>query len=100
MEEFLISLATESDRRCGCNLMKAYKLIQYVHIEDCTHILANFLKRIYEKHLLFEAFRKLIGEVRKSGFSVKKTANICLPVCEEKCGLLIFFLVLNRQKND
>ena len=64
----------------GYNLTKAYKLSQYIHVEDCTHILADFLEKIYGKHPLFEAFRKLIGEVRKNGFSVKKIANICLLV--------------------
>ena len=45
----------------GNNLRKAYKLLYYKHIEDCTHIFANALKRIYGKDELFEQFRKLIG---------------------------------------
>lgn len=63
----------------GCNLMKAYKLSKCVHIEDCTHILANFLKKIYEKHSLFEAFRKLIGEVRKKWFLSKENSKYMPP---------------------
>ena len=63
----------------GCNLRKAYKLGLYVHIEDCTHILANFLKKIYEAHPLFEAFRKLIGEVRKKWFLSKENSKYMPP---------------------
>ena len=63
----------------GCNLRKAYKLGQYVHIEDCTHILANFLKKIYEEYPLFEAFRKLIGEVRKKWFLSKENSKYMPP---------------------
>jgi hypothetical protein len=48
----------------GNNLCKAYKLGNYVHIEDCTHVLANHLKHIYQKNELFEGFRKLIGKLR------------------------------------
>lgn len=49
----------------GNNLRKAYKSMNYTHIEDCTHILANHLKRLYSTDVDFEAFRKLIGDLRK-----------------------------------
>lgn len=49
----------------GNNLRKAYKSMNYTHIEDCTHILANHLKRLYSTDVDFEAFRKLIGVLRK-----------------------------------
>jgi hypothetical protein len=50
----------------GNNLRKAYKSLNYKHIEDCTHVLANHLKRLYEKEEDFKLFRKLIGELRQS----------------------------------
>jgi hypothetical protein len=50
----------------GNNLRKAYKSLNYNHIEDCTHVLANHLKRLYEKEEDFKLFRKLIGELRQS----------------------------------
>lgn len=31
----------------GLNLKKAYKLLNYSHVEDCTHLLANHLKKLY-----------------------------------------------------
>ena len=49
----------------GTNLRGAYKLLGINQIEDCTHILANYLKRIYEKSDLFEEFRKLVGRLRQ-----------------------------------
>lgn len=63
----------------GCNLTKAYKLCRYVHIEDCTHILAKFLKKIYEESPLFEEFRKLIGRVRKKWFLNKENSQHMPP---------------------
>ena len=63
----------------GTNLTKAYNLCQYTHIEDCTHILANFLKKIYERYPLFETFRKLIGEVRKKWFLNKANSQYMPP---------------------
>jgi hypothetical protein len=42
----------------GRNLIKAYKLLNYSHIQDCTHKLANYIKHLYEKDELFVAFRK------------------------------------------
>lgn len=49
----------------GRNLKGAYKLLNIVQIEDCMHILANNLKRIYSKLHLFDAFRKLVGKLRQ-----------------------------------
>jgi len=50
----------------GLNLRKAYNSCNYVHIEDCTHIFANYLKRIYGEDSTFELFRKLIGKLRQA----------------------------------
>jgi len=62
----------------GNNLRKAYKLLKYMHIEDCTHILANFLKRIYDKDEIFEGFRKLIGKLRQA-WNLSKTKSQYMP---------------------
>jgi hypothetical protein len=50
----------------GLNLCKAYKACNHVHIEDCTHIFANYLKKIYSEDDTFEGFRKLIGKLRQA----------------------------------
>jgi hypothetical protein len=62
----------------GNNLRKAYKLLYYKHIEDCTHIFANALKRIYGKDELFDQFRKLIGSLRQS-WNLSKTKSQYMP---------------------
>lgn len=49
----------------GLNLRKAYKLLNYNHIEDCTHLLANHLKKLYGQDEAFMAFSKLIGKLRQ-----------------------------------
>jgi hypothetical protein len=50
----------------GHNLRKAYKSMNYTHIEDCTHILANYLKRLYDTDSDFIALRGLVGDLRKA----------------------------------
>lgn len=62
----------------GTNLRKAYKLLTYSHIEDCTHIFANYLKRIYEPDEDFETFRKLIGKLRRD-WNLSKTKSKYMP---------------------
>jgi len=62
----------------GTNLRKAYKLLNYSHIEDCTHIFANYLKRIYEPDEDFEIFRKLIGKLRRD-WNLSKTKSKYMP---------------------
>jgi hypothetical protein len=50
----------------GANLRKAYKSMNYTHIEDCTHLLANHLKRLYDTDSDFIALRGLVGDLRKA----------------------------------
>ena len=50
----------------------------YKHIEDCTHVFANALKRIYGKDELFEQFRKLIGQLRQA-WNLSKTKSQYMP---------------------
>jgi hypothetical protein len=62
----------------GNNLRKAYKSLNYTHIEDCTHIFANDLKRLYEKDEDFEAFRKRIGALRRA-WNLSKDKSQYMP---------------------
>jgi hypothetical protein len=62
----------------GRNLVKAYKLLKYSHIQDCTHKLANYIKHLYEKDELFVAFRKLIGKLRQA-WNLSKTKSGHMP---------------------
>lgn len=62
----------------GNNLRKAYKLLNYTHIEDCTHVLANYLKRIYGEQEEFELFKKLIGQLRRD-WNLSKTNSQYMP---------------------
>ncbi len=68
----------------GNNLRKAYKLLNYTHIEDCTHILANYLKALYEKDEDFEAFRKLIGLLRRDWNLSKENSRYIPPTMRGK----------------
>jgi hypothetical protein len=68
----------------GNNLRKAYKSLNYKHIEDCTHVLANHLKRIYEKDEDFEAFRKLIGQLRRDWNLSKEKSRYMPPTMRGK----------------
>ena len=68
----------------GNNLRKAYKSMNYTHIEDCTHILANHLKRLYNTDIDFEAFRKLIGDLRKCWNLSKANSQYMPPTMRGK----------------
>jgi len=82
----------------GSNLVKAYKSLNYVHIEDCTHILANYLKRIYEKDSDFEAFRKLIGKLRRDWSSSKNKSKYMPPGMRGKMRFANIFPCVNWAK--
>jgi hypothetical protein len=84
----------------GCNLTKAYKLCQYTHIEDCTHILANFLKKIYQQDTRFEAFRKLIGELRKKWFLSKENSKYMPPSMRGKLRFANIFTCVDWAKKQ
>jgi uncharacterized protein YjgD (DUF1641 family) len=62
----------------GLNLRKAYNSCNYVHIEDCTHIFANYLKRLYGEDPTFELFRKLIGKLRQA-WNLSKVNSQYMP---------------------
>jgi hypothetical protein len=62
----------------GLNLRKAYNSCNYVHIEDCTHIFANYLKKLYGEDSIFESFRKLIGKLRQA-WNLSKSNSQYMP---------------------
>lgn len=84
----------------GTNLTKAYNLCQYTHIEDCTHILANLLKKIYERYPLFETFRKLIGEARKKWFLNKENSQYMPPSMRGKMRFANIFPCVDWAKKQ
>lgn len=82
----------------GRNLLKAYKLLDYKHIEDCTHIFANHLKRIYNKDCEFEAFRKLIGKLRRDWNLSKSKSQYMPPSMRGKMRFANIFPCVNWAK--
>lgn len=63
----------------GNNLKKAYAALCYVHIEDCTHIFANYLKKLYQKEETFQGFSQLIGRLRKKWNLSKQNSGYMPP---------------------
>jgi len=63
----------------GSNLKSAYKSLNYKHIEDCTHILANHLKRLYNEDDDFKLFSKLIGNLRQKWVASKENSPYIPP---------------------
>jgi hypothetical protein len=63
----------------GTNLKKAYLSAKNIHIEDCTHIFANHLKKLYNKDPDFESFRKLIGKLRQNWNLSKENSQYMPP---------------------
>lgn len=62
----------------GHNLKKAYATLDYVHIQDCTHIFANHLKKLYQKEGTFQAFVQLVGRLRKK-WNLSKANSRYMP---------------------
>ena len=79
----------------GNNLRKAYKILKYSHIEDCTHIFANHLKRIYEKDTDFDNFRKLIGKLRQKWNLSKNYSQYIPPTMRGKMRFANIFPSVN-----
>jgi hypothetical protein len=83
----------------GINLRKAYKMGNYVHIEDCTHVLANHLKHIYQKDRRFEGFRKLIGQLRITLYLSKEKSPFMPPSMRGKLRFANMFPCIDWAKN-
>jgi hypothetical protein len=75
----------------GCNLKNAYAAGNYPHIEDCTHILANLLKRFYQKDARFAAFRSLMGKTRQSFYLSKEKSPFLPPGLRGKLRFVNIF---------
>lgn len=83
----------------GINLRKAYKMGNYVHIQDCTHVLANHLKHIYQKDSRFEGFRKLIGQLRITLYLSKEKSPFMPPSMRGKLRFANMFPCIDWAKN-
>ncbi len=79
----------------GNNLRKAYKLLDYMHIEDCTHVLANYLKRIYSEQPEFELFKKMIGQLRRDWNLSKANSKYMPPAMRAKMRFANIFPCVN-----
>ena len=84
----------------GTNLKKAYSLCEYPHIEDCTHVLSNFLKHIYQNDSTFEGFRQLIGVTRKSWFLSKDKSQFMPPSMRGKLRFANIFPCVDWAKKQ
>jgi hypothetical protein len=83
----------------GINLRKAYKMGNYVHIEDCTHVLVNHLKHIYQKDSRFEGFRKLIGQLRIAFYLSKEKSPFMPPSMRGKLRFANMFPCIDWAKS-
>ncbi len=82
----------------GTNLRKAYKTLNYIHVENCTHILSKYTKRIYEKDSVFETFRKLIGKLRRDWTLSKAKSQYMPPTMRGKMRFANIFPGVNWAK--
>ena len=83
----------------GLNLRKAYHSCNYVHIEDCTHIFANYLKRLYGEDSTFESFRKLIGKLRQAWNLSKANSQYMPPSMRGKMRFANIFPCIDWAKS-
>ncbi|AFM05070.1 hypothetical protein Fleli_2715 [Bernardetia litoralis DSM 6794] len=82
----------------GTNLKSTYKLLDYSHIEDCTHILANHLKRLYNEDADFKLFSKLIGNLRQKWYLSKNNSSYMPPSMRGKMRFANIFPCVNWAK--
>lgn len=82
----------------GRNLRKAYKTLNYTHIEDCTHILANHLKRLYNEDTDFKYFSKLIGQLRQKWNLSKENSQYMPPSMRGEMRFANIFPCINWAK--
>lgn len=82
----------------GNNLKRAYNLLNYNHIEDCTHVFANHLKRLYASDEDFQAFSKLIGKLRQKWNLSKDNSQYMPPSMRGKMRFANIFPTVNWAK--
>ena len=71
---------TVSDK--GNNLLGAYGLIDFVHIPDCTHVLAKALEKYFKKDTIASEFLSMSGKLRQKWNMGKKT--VYMPPAQRK----------------
>ena len=82
----------------GNNLKKAYKQLNYSHIKDCTHVFANYLKRLYKEEEDFKSFSKLIGKLRQKWNLSKDNSHYLPPSMSGKMRFANIFPCVNWSK--
>jgi hypothetical protein len=82
----------------GNNLKKAYKLLNYNHIKDCTHLFANDLKRLYQSDEDFIMFSQLIGKLRQKWNLSKANSQYMPPSMRGKLRFANIFPSINWAK--
>lgn len=82
----------------GNNLKKAYKQLDFKHVEDCTHIFANDLKRLYKSDEDFILFSKLIGKLRQKWNLSKANSKYMPPSMRGKLRFANIFPCVNWAK--
>ncbi|MFK7950095.1 MAG: hypothetical protein AB8G11_21065 [Saprospiraceae bacterium] len=82
----------------GNNLRKAYKILNYKHVEDCTHVFANDLKRLYKSDEDFIMFSKLIGKLRQKWNLSKINSQYMPPSMRGKLRFANIFPSVNWAK--
>jgi hypothetical protein len=82
----------------GSNLKNAYKSLNHKHIEDCTHILANHLKRLYNEDNDFKLFSKTIGILRQKWVVSKDNSPYMPPSMRGKMRFANIFPCVNWAK--
>jgi hypothetical protein len=79
----------------GRNLKKSYTALGYSHIEDCTHLFANHLKRLYQSDEDFVGFGKLIGGLRQKWSLSKDYSSYTPPSMRGKLRFANIFPSVN-----
>lgn len=60
----------------GANLLNTYQLGGYLHISECSHVLANALEHQYKTDERFIAFTSLLGSLRRKWFLSQKVIHM------------------------
>jgi len=79
----------------GSNLTGAYKVLNYSHIQDCTHKLANYIKHLFSKDERLKSFRQLIGHLRQVWSSSRNKSQYMPPSMRTKLRFVNIFSSVN-----
>ncbi len=80
-----------SDR--SSNLVNAFKIGSYVHINDCGHFMASCMEHCYKNELLFKELMSLVGTIRQKWVNSKNVALIA-PNMRTKARFMNLFAIV------